>query len=80
MSVILGINAFHADASAALIINGEIKCAVEEERFARIKHWAGFPLESIQACLLSENITLEQVDFIAVNSNPLKKTSMCSLQ
>ena len=43
MSIVLGINAFHADASAALIVDGKILCCLEEERFVRIKHWAGFP-------------------------------------
>ena len=40
---ILGINSFHADSSACIIKNGEIQSAVEEERFTRVKHWAGFP-------------------------------------
>jgi carbamoyltransferase len=43
MTLILGINAFHADAAAALVRDGEIIAAAEEERFRRIKHWAGFP-------------------------------------
>jgi carbamoyltransferase len=48
---ILGINAYHGDASAALVQNGQLVAAVEEERFNRIKHWAGFPAESIRWCL-----------------------------
>ena len=48
---ILGINAYHGDASAALVVDGQLVSAVEEERFNRIKHWAGFPSESIRYCL-----------------------------
>ena len=48
MSVILGLNAFHGDSSACLMIDGEVKVAIEEERIRRIKHWAGFPLLSIK--------------------------------
>ena len=48
---ILGINAFHGDSSACLLKNGVLIAAAEEERFRRIKHWAGFPSESIQWCL-----------------------------
>ena len=70
MSIILGINAFHADASAALIINGKIKCAVEEERFVRIKHWAGFPSNSIKYCLNESKLSVSDVDFISINTSP----------
>src|SRR6476646_8789058 len=48
---ILGINAFHGDASAALLSNGQLVAAVEEERFNRIKHWAGFPALAAKDCL-----------------------------
>ncbi len=41
--IILGINAYHADASAAIFVDGKLIAATEEERFTRIKHWAGFP-------------------------------------
>jgi carbamoyltransferase len=70
MSIILGINAFHGDSSACLLVNGKLISAVEEERFRRIKHWAGFPSESISSCLTQSNLTLKDIDFIAVNSNP----------
>ena len=46
---IIGINAFHADSSACLVIDGKLISAVEEERFHRIKHWAGFPIKSIKS-------------------------------
>jgi carbamoyltransferase len=48
---ILGLNAFHGDASAALLQNGHLTAAVEEERFNRIKHWAGFPAQAARWCL-----------------------------
>ena len=51
MVTVLGINAFHADASAALVEDGKIICAAEEERFTRIKHSAGFPMCAIKWCL-----------------------------
>ena len=45
---IIGINAYHGDASAAVVVDGQLIAAVEEERLNRIKHWAGFPAQSIQ--------------------------------
>jgi carbamoyltransferase len=70
MTLVLGINAFHADAAAALILDGEILGAVEEERFRRIKHWAGFPSQAIAWCLADAGVRLEDVDHIAINSLP----------
>ena len=67
---ILGINAYHGDSSSCLIQNGKLIAAAEEERFKRIKHWAGFPIESIKYCLNEANITLSQVDHVAINSDP----------
>ena len=49
--IILGLNAFHGDAAAALIRDGELVAAAEEERFRRVKHWAGFPSKAITYCL-----------------------------
>ena len=49
--IILGINAYHGDSSACLIKDGSLITAVEENRFRRIKHWAGFPTKSIKYCL-----------------------------
>ena len=75
--VILGINAFHADASACLIRKGRLVAAVEEERFRRIKHWAGFPSEAIAYCLREAGVSLADVDHVAINqdshANRLKK-------
>ncbi|MGH7962497.1 MAG: carbamoyltransferase N-terminal domain-containing protein, partial [Candidatus Binatia bacterium] len=70
MTIILGINAYHGDSSAALIRNGQIVAAAEEERFRRIKHWAGFPSEAIRYCLREAGVTLPQVEYVAVNRDP----------
>ena len=70
MPSILGINAYHGDASAALVIDGKLVAAVEEERFNRIKHWAGFPAESIRWCLESGGIAAEELDHVAISFNP----------
>ncbi len=66
---ILGINAYHGDSSACLIKNGQLISAVEEERFRRIKHWAGFPSESIKFCLENANISLSDIDILAINQD-----------
>lgn len=70
---ILGINAYHADSSAAIFKNGVMIAATEEERFRRIKHWAGFPSLAIEFCLKEAGITLEQVDHIAIGRDPNAK-------
>ena len=69
MIYILGINAYHGDSSACLIKDGVLIAAVEEERFRRIKHWAGLPTESIRYCLEEAGITLDHVDAIAINQD-----------
>ena len=68
--VILGISAYHGDSAAAILLDGRIVAAVEEERFTRVKHWAGLPLQSIRYCLDNAGFSLDQVDYIAVNRNP----------
>ena len=70
MEIVLGINAYHGDASACLLIDGKLIAAAEEERFLRIKHWAGFPKESIKYCLSEAGISLSDVQVIAINSDP----------
>ena len=70
MSVILGLNFNHADSSACLFIDGELKFAVEEERINRIKHWAGIPIESIQLCLKENSLEFKDIINITVNTNP----------
>jgi len=67
---ILGINAYHGNASAALVCDGELVAAVEEERFNRVKYAAGFPAEAIRYCLKEAGITLADLDHVAVPRNP----------
>lgn len=67
--IVLGLNAFHADASAAILRDGVLVAAAEEERFQRIKHWSGFPAQAIEYCLKTAGVTLADVDHIAVNQN-----------
>ncbi|HEY6329163.1 MAG TPA: carbamoyltransferase C-terminal domain-containing protein [Blastocatellia bacterium] len=68
--IVLGINAYHGDASAAIVLDGELIAAVEEERFARIKHIAGFPADAVKACLSMAGISASDVDHFAVSRNP----------
>jgi carbamoyltransferase len=68
--IILGLNAYHGDSAACLVRDGEIIAAAEEERFRRIKHWAGFPSDSIEFCLREAGASLANVDIVAVNSDP----------
>ena len=70
MSLILGINAYHADAAAALVVDDQVVAAAEEERFRRIKHWAGFPSEAIRYCLEEGGIAPDLVEIVAVNTDP----------
>ena len=69
MTYLLGLNAYHADAAACLVKDGTLVAAVEEERFRRIKHWGGFPSESIRYCLAEAGITLGDVEHVAINSD-----------
>jgi carbamoyltransferase len=66
---ILGINAFHGDSSACLLIDGKLVAAAEEERFRRIKHWAGFPSEAIAWCLRDAGLKLADVHHVAINQD-----------
>jgi carbamoyltransferase len=70
---ILGINAYHADSSAAIFKDGRMIAATEEERFRRVKHWAGFPSQAIAFCLREAGITLAEVDHIAIGRDPSAK-------
>jgi carbamoyltransferase len=67
---ILGINAYHGDAAATLIKDGRLVAAVEEERFNRVKHCAGFPDQSIQYCLRAAGIDIEQVEHVGISRDP----------
>ncbi len=71
--IILGINAYHADSSAAIFVDGKMIGAIEEERFRRVKHWAGFPSEAINFCLKEAGVSIEQVDHIAIGRDPKAK-------
>jgi carbamoyltransferase len=70
---ILGLNAYHADSSAAIFKDGEMIVATEEERFTRVKHWAGFPALSIKFCLQEAGISLADVDYISIGRDPQAK-------
>lgn len=67
---ILGINAYHGDSSACLVKDGRLVAAAEEERFQRVKHWAGFPVKAIKYCLDMERIGLDALDKVAINTDP----------
>ena len=67
---ILGINAYHGDSSACILKNGKVIAASEEERFRRIKHWAGFPSEAISFCLKEANVDITTVDYITISRDP----------
>lgn len=77
--IIVGVNAYHGDSSACLVIDGKLIAAAEEERFRRVKHWAGFPSEAIRYCLQEAKVSLGDVDHFAINRDPkanlLKKVS-----
>jgi len=68
--VILGINAYHGDAAASLVVDGELVAAAEEERFNRKKHSAGFPYQAIRYCLEEAGIKPEHIDHIAIGRDP----------
>jgi len=67
---ILGINAYHGNASAAVVCDGRLVAAVEEERFNRVKYAAGFPAAAIRYCLKEAGLRLEEIDHVAVPRNP----------
>jgi carbamoyltransferase len=67
---ILGLNAFHGDSSACILKDGNVIVAIEEERIRRIKHWAGFPIESIKYCLADAGISIKEIDHITISRDP----------
>jgi carbamoyltransferase len=71
--IVIGLNIYHGDASACIFKNGILIAAAEEERFNRVKHSAGFPIQALNFCLKNLNITIDKVDLIAVNRNPKLK-------
>ncbi len=70
---VLGINAYHADSSAAIFKDGIMVAATEEERFTRVKHWAGFPAEAVKFCLIEAGISLQELDYVAIGRDPKAK-------
>jgi carbamoyltransferase len=71
VTVVLGINAYHSSASAALLLDGAVVAAVEEERFTRQKYETGFPHHSIRYCLEEAGLSAGDIDHVAVAGNPL---------
>src|SRR5438034_3555701 len=67
---ILGLNAYHGDSAACLFVDGKLIAAAGEERFRRIKHWAGLPTSAINYVLEEAKLRLEEVDHIAINRKP----------
>jgi len=71
--IILGINAYHADSSAAIFKDGKLLVASEEERFRRVKHWAGFPSLAIQFCLNEAGVSMADIDYISIGRDTKAK-------
>jgi carbamoyltransferase len=67
---ILGLNAYHGDSAACLFVDGKLVAAAEEERFRRIKHWAGLPTNAIDYCLREARLTWPDIEHIAINRKP----------
>jgi len=70
---ILGISCYYHDASAALLKDGKIVAAAQEERFTRKKHDTSFPINSINYCLKSQNISVRNIDYIGFYEKPIIK-------
>src|SRR5688572_2971770 len=73
MTAILGISAFYHDSAAALVVDGEIIAAAQEERFTRQKYDEEFPFQAIQFCLKQAGITAEQLDYVGFYDKPFLK-------
>ncbi len=73
MTSILGISAFYHDSAAALVMDGEIVAAAQEERFSRKKHDHSFPVQAIEYCLKEAKMTPDQLDFVGFYEKPLLK-------
>src|SRR5438105_1835841 len=73
MTAILGISAYYHDSAAALVVDGEIVAAAQEERFTRKKHDAGFPAKAIAYCLEEAGLRPDQLDYIAFYDKPFTK-------
>ena len=73
MTSILGISAFYHDSAAALIIDGKIIAAAQEERFSRKKHDSSYPFHAVEYVLKEANLSLSKVDYIAFYEKPFLK-------
>ena len=73
MTAILGISAFYHDSSAALLVDGQLVAAAQEERFSRLKNDAGYPAQSIEYCLATAGLKLSDVDHIVFYEKPFLK-------
>src|SRR5438132_6169116 len=73
MTAILGISAYYHDSAAAVVIDGEIVAAAQEERFSRKKHDPGFPSQAIAYCLQEAGLSALQLDYVAFYDKPLSK-------
>ncbi|MEL7499463.1 MAG: carbamoyltransferase [Planctomycetota bacterium] len=73
MTSILGISAFYHDSAAALVVDGTVVAAAQEERFTRIKHDASFPERAIEFCLTQAGLNIEDVDYVAFYEKPFLK-------
>src|SRR5262249_15280955 len=73
MTAILGISAFYHDSAAALVIDGQIVAAAQEERFSRVKHDADFPSQAIAYCLSESGLQPRDLDYVAFYEKPLAK-------
>jgi carbamoyltransferase len=69
--IVLGISGFYHDSAAALVRDGEIVAAAQEERFTRVKHDAGFPARAVDYCLAEAGVSLDQIEFAAFYDKPL---------
>src|SRR6185369_6069603 len=73
MTTVLGLSAFYHDSAAALVRDGEIVAAAQEERFSRKKHDARFPTHAVEFCLAEGGASLKSIDYIVFYDKPLLK-------
>ena len=73
LNYVLGISAYYHDSAAAIVCNGEIIAAAQEERFSRKKHDASFPKQAIEYCIKEANINIEDLDAVVFYEKPFFK-------
>jgi carbamoyltransferase len=73
VTAILGISAYYHDSAAALLVDGQIAAAAQEERFTRKKHDSGFPAHAVAFCLEQAGLSMDQVDYVTFYDKPLLK-------